>query len=75
MTPEEIRAVDEATQRAYQLVFSSPDGKRVLTDLSAYCHARRTTFDESDVRHVRPHRFLPTIVFAALTISIWPVAR
>jgi hypothetical protein len=36
---------DEETQRAYQLTFDSPQGKRVLADLVAYCFGRKSEFD------------------------------
>lgn len=49
MTPEMIRAQNEEVQRAYQLTFGTPHGRRVLTDLAAYCHARKPTF-EADAR-------------------------
>jgi len=43
--------MDEETQRAYQLLFGSPTGRRVLTDLIHYCHGRRSEFDANDRVH------------------------
>lgn len=51
MTQEEAHAQNEQLQRAYQLAFATPDGKRVLLDLIAYCHGRRSTFDPNDRVH------------------------
>ena len=36
---------DEEIHRAYQLTFASPTGQRVLADLIAYCHGRKSEFD------------------------------
>ncbi len=51
MTAEEIQAQNELVKRAYCVAFGSPDGKRVLMDLIAYCHGRKTTFDPNDRVH------------------------
>jgi hypothetical protein len=53
MTPEEAHAVNEQTQRAYHVVFGSPDGKLVMADLTAYCFGRKTTFDPDPRVHAR----------------------
>lgn len=45
MTPDEAHSANEQVQRAYHMVFSSPDGKIVLGDLVAYCFGRKTAFD------------------------------
>lgn len=45
MTPADAHACNEQIQRAYHVVFGSPDGKIVLGDLVAYCFGRRSTFD------------------------------
>jgi hypothetical protein len=51
MTPDEVRAENEGLQAAYQQTFGSPIGKRVMLDLVAYCHGRRTTFDADQRAH------------------------
>jgi hypothetical protein len=51
MTPEEAHAYNEQVQRAYHMVFGSPDGKIVLGDLVAYCFGRKTTFDPDARKH------------------------
>ena len=51
MTPADAHAQNESVKRAYQAAFSTPSGREVLADLIAYCHGRRTTFDENDRRH------------------------
>lgn len=45
MTPEEAHALNDSLQRAYNMVFRSPDGQIVLADLIAHCFGRRSTFD------------------------------
>lgn len=45
MTQEEAHAYNEQVQRAYHMVFGSPDGKIVLGDLVAYCFGRKSSFD------------------------------
>lgn len=45
MTPDEAHAVNEQVQRAYHMVFGSPDGKAVAADLVAFCFGRKSTFD------------------------------
>lgn len=42
---------DAELQRAYQLTFASTPGQRVLADLVAYCHGRRSEFDPNDRQH------------------------
>jgi hypothetical protein len=52
MTKEELaRAHNENAQRAYQIVFGSPDGRMVLADLIAFCHGRNSEFDPDDRKH------------------------
>ena len=53
MTPEEAHAVNEQIQRAYHMVFTSPDGKVVVADLIAYCFGRKSTFDADPRVHAR----------------------
>ncbi len=40
MTPEEVKATNEALVRDYRLTFNSPAGQRVLLDLMAFCRFR-----------------------------------
>ena len=42
---------DADLQRAYQLTFAGISGQRVLADLIAYCHGRRSEFDPNDRVH------------------------
>jgi len=42
MTPQEI----ENLRAAYRLVFSTPDGERVLKDLQARCNFLQTTWSD-----------------------------
>ena len=51
MTPDEAHSANEQVQRAYHMVFGSPDGKVVLADLVAYCFGRRTAFDPDARKH------------------------
>jgi hypothetical protein len=51
MTPAEAHAQLEIIRGGYHALFNSPTGKQVLSDLTAYCHGRKTTFDENDRRH------------------------
>lgn len=53
MTPDEAHSANEQVQRAYHMVFGSPDGKVVLGDLVAYCFGRRSTFDPDARIHAR----------------------
>lgn len=53
MTAEEVQLANEGIQRAYQVVFASPDGKQVLGDLIAYCFGRKTTFDPHERVHAK----------------------
>jgi hypothetical protein len=51
-TREEIvRVQNENAQRAYRVLFGTPEGRIVLGDLIAYCHGRKTEFDENDRKH------------------------
>ena len=46
MTKDEIaHALNEQAQRAYQIVFGSPDGRIVLGDLISECFGRKSEFD------------------------------
>lgn len=51
MTQQEAHAQNESLQRAYNMVFRSPDGQIVLADLIAFCFGRRTTFDPNGQTH------------------------
>ncbi len=51
MSPEQADALNDSLQRAYNMVFRSPDGKIVLADLIAHCFGRRTTFDPNGQTH------------------------
>lgn len=51
MSDEIVRAQNEGAQRAYQVVFGTPDGRLVLGDLIAYCHGRKSEFDPDDRVH------------------------
>lgn len=42
---------DAELQRAYQLTFGSTSGQRVLADLIAYCHGRKSEFDPNERQH------------------------
>lgn len=53
MTPEDAHAINEQIQRAYHMVFGSPDGKMVVADLVAFCFGRRSTFDPDPRIHAR----------------------
>lgn len=51
MTAEEAHALNDSLQRAYNMVFRSPDGQIVLADLIAHCFGRRSTFDPDSRTH------------------------
>lgn len=51
MTPDEAHSINENIQRAYHMVFGSPDGKVVVADLVAFCFGRKSTFDPNDRIH------------------------
>lgn len=53
MTAEEAHAQNEQLQRAYSIVFGSPDGRVVLADLIPFCFGRKSTFHENDRIHAR----------------------
>lgn len=53
MTPSEVHAVNEQIQRAYHMMFGSPDGKVVAADLVAFCFGRKSTFDPDPRVHAR----------------------
>ena len=53
MTQEEAHALNEQIQRAYHMVFGSPDGKVVVADLIAFCFGRKSTFDPDARVHAR----------------------
>lgn len=42
---------DDQLMAAYRATFQGPHGQRVLTDLAAYCHARRSEFDPNERMH------------------------
>lgn len=48
---ELARSRNEAAQRAYLVVFGSPDGRIVLGDLIADCFGRRSEFDPDERVH------------------------
>lgn len=51
MTAEEAHSHNEQIQSAYHALFFSPGGKRVLSDLIAYCHGRKTTYHPDPREH------------------------
>lgn len=73
MTPDEAHAVNEQIQRAYHMVFGSPDGKIVLADLVGFCFGRRSTFDRDPHVHARNEGqravLLRITEFTALTLE------
>ncbi len=51
MSPEEAHAQNEGLQRAYHMVFGSPDGRLVLADLVAFCFGRKSAFHQDERVH------------------------
>lgn len=64
---------DEQLLSAYRQTFAGPHGQRVLTDLAAYCHARKSEFDPDERKHAfksgQRDVFMRITEFATLTIE------